>query len=134
MTRKKKLRGSGVRYTLPYLGRFAGLWVVVTLAALAVAAASTYLVLSERGAGLGTVLAVQTVLTALAVVALGVFTTHRLAGPWIAVKRALERVRGGDVTTPLRIRSNDTHLRDVERAFNEMIATLREQRSERRSA
>ena len=133
----KKLRGSGVRYTLPYLGRFAGLWVLVTLTAVAVAAASSYLVFAERSAdeaSVGGALLLQTVLIALAVIALGIFTTHRLAGPWIAVRRALDRVRSGDLETELRIRSNDAHLREVERSFNEMIAALRERAADRRSA
>jgi methyl-accepting chemotaxis protein len=135
MSKKRKFRGSGVRHTLPFMGRYAGLWVMVTLLAVAAAAVSTYLVFVERdGTGIATALIVQTVLTGLAVVALGVFTTHRLAGPWIAVRRALDRVRGGDLTTELRIRSNDSHMRDVERAFNDMVATLREQSSHRRSA
>jgi nitrogen fixation/metabolism regulation signal transduction histidine kinase len=61
----------------------------------------------------------------IAVVALAVFTTHRLAGPWIAVRRALDRVRDGDLDTPLRIRTVDPYLREVERAFNEMRESLR---------
>ena len=39
---RKKLRGSGVRYTLPFIGRFVGMWVLVTVAAVAVAAVSSY--------------------------------------------------------------------------------------------
>ncbi len=125
---QKKLRGSGVRYTLPYLGRFVGLWVIVTLLAVGVAAASSWLLFAERGgAGLGAALLLQTVLTAVFVVALGVFTTHRLAGPWIAVRRALDRVREGDLDTQLRIRSHDAHLRDVEASFNAMVTALRDQ-------
>ena len=135
---RKKLRGSGVRYTLPFIGRFVGMWVLVTVAAVAVAAVSSYLVFTERTPGAGGAVAgplvVQTVLILLAVIGLGIFTTHRLAGPWIAVRRALDRVREGDLETPLRIRSNDGHLRDVERSFNEMITALRDRGGERRSA
>jgi hypothetical protein len=123
---QKKLRGSGVRYTLPYLGRFVGLWVVVTLLAVGVAAASSWLLFAERG-GVGPALLLQTGLTVAAVVALGVFTTHRLAGPWIAVRRALDRVREGHLDTELRIRSHDAHLREVEQSFNAMVAALRDQ-------
>ena len=132
---RKKLRGSGVRHTLPYIGRFAGLWVFVTLAAVAVAAVSSYLIFAERAADAAPVrgaLVLQTVLIAVAVIGLGVFTTHRLAGPWIAVRRALDQVRAGDLETQLRIRSNDAHMRDVERAFNDMVANLRDRLGERR--
>jgi hypothetical protein len=122
-----KLRGTGVRHTLPFVGRFAGLWLLVTTAAVLVAAGSTWLLFSERSgdASLGNALAVQTVLTVLAVGALAIFTTHRLAGPWIAVRRACEAVRDGNLDDDLRIRSQDIHIRNVERAFNEMLASLR---------
>ena len=135
--RIKKLRGSGVRYTLPFLGPFAGMWVLVTLVAVGVAAVSTYLVFAEREAGdgrLSSALMLQTVLIAVAVVALGIFTTHRLAGPWIAVRRALDQVGAGDLDTELRIRSNDAHLREVERSFNTMVTRLRERTGGQRSA
>ena len=123
----RKLRGSGVRHTFPMVARFAGLWLIVTLAAVAVAVASTDLMLQADGASPAsrTALLFETVLVVIAVVALAVFTTHRLAGPWIAVRRALDRVRDGDLDTPLRIRTVDPYLRDVERAFNEMREALR---------
>jgi nitrogen fixation/metabolism regulation signal transduction histidine kinase len=134
----RKFRGSGVRHTLPYLGPFAGLWVLVTLAAVAVAAISSYLMIeaarASDDASVAGMLLLQTVLIAVAVVGLGVFTTHRLAGPWIAVRRALDQVRGGDLDTQLRIRSLDAHLREVERSFNDMMAALRDRVGERRSA
>ena len=123
----RKMRGSGVRHTFPMVGRFAGLWLIVTLAAVAVAVASTYLVLQADGVGArsSTALLFETVLVVIAIAALAVFTTHRLAGPWIAVRRALDRVRDGDLETPLRIRTVDPYLREVERAFNEMRESLR---------
>ncbi|HEV8632204.1 MAG TPA: hypothetical protein VGV61_17955 [Thermoanaerobaculia bacterium] len=125
-----KLRGSGVRHTLPFVGRFAGLWLIVTITAVLVAASSTYLVFAERApagiaSSVGKALLLQTGLTILAVVALAVFTTHRLAGPWIAVRRALEQVRQGNLEDRLRIRANDVYIRDVERAFNEMLDSLK---------
>jgi methyl-accepting chemotaxis protein len=124
----KKLRGTGVRHTIPFVGRFAGLWLVVTIAAVLVASGSSYMLFAERfgddSPGLMRALAVQTVLTVLAVVALAVFTTHRLAGPWIAVRRACEAVRDGNLSLRLRIRASDVHVKNVERAFNEMIDAL----------
>ena len=121
----RRLRGSGVRHTFPMVGRFAGLWLVVTLAAVAVAVASSYL-LAGRAEDEGTAagLALQALLIVAAVVAL--FSTHRLAGPWIALRRALDRVREGDLDTPLRIRTVDPYLREVERSFNEMRESLRQ--------
>jgi nitrogen fixation/metabolism regulation signal transduction histidine kinase len=125
----KRWRGSGVRYTIGFVGRFAGLWLVVSIAAVLVAAGSSYLVFAERFEGAEArpflyALELQTALTILALVGLAIFTTHRLAGPWIAVRRALEAVRDGNRAMRLRIRANDSHVKSVERAFNEMIATL----------
>jgi nitrogen fixation/metabolism regulation signal transduction histidine kinase len=125
----RKLRGTGVRHTIHMVGRFAGLWLLVTVAAVVVAAASSYLLISTvmdgAAEGLLRALLLQAALTIVAVIALAVFTTHRLGGPWIAVRRALESVRAGDLETQLRIRSADPYLQEVERAFNEMTAELR---------
>ena len=49
----RKIRGSGVRHTFPMVGRFAGLWLIVTLAAVAVAVASTYLMLNRTAPARG---------------------------------------------------------------------------------
>jgi nitrogen fixation/metabolism regulation signal transduction histidine kinase len=126
----KKLRGSGVQYTIHMVGRFAGLWLLVTVAAVVTAAASSYFLFvalmgEEAARGFLGPLALQATLTLVAVVALAIFTTHRLAGPWIALRRALEQVRDGRLDTVLRIRSADPYLRDVERTFNEMTVALR---------
>ena len=133
-----KFRGSGIRHTLPYIGRFVGLWVVVTLVAVGVAAVSSYLLFAARdprGMPMAGALILQTLLVLAAVIGLGVFTTHRLAGPWIAIRRALESVRAGNLDTVLKIRSADTYLRDVERSFNDMMASLRARDNDsRRSA
>jgi len=128
--RRRQFRGSGLRYTLPYVGRFAGLWLIVAIAAILVAATSTYLVFVERvgttgAAILRSALIIQTALSIVAVLALAVFTTHRLAGPWIAVRRALEGVRDGKLDTMLRLRASDPRIKEVERAFEEMMEALR---------
>src|SRR5581483_10928728 len=91
----KRLRGTGVQHTIGFVGRFSGLWMIVTIAAVLVAAGSTYMVFAERFEGATQArfvraLALQTGITVIAVIALAIFTTHRLAGPWIAVRRALE--------------------------------------------
>jgi nitrogen fixation/metabolism regulation signal transduction histidine kinase len=125
----KNFRGSGVRHTIHMVGRFSGLWLLVTIAAVTVATVSSYLLITTVMDGavgnFVNALLLQAVLTVVAVLALAIFTTHRLGGPWIAVRRALEGVRDGDLDTQLRIRSGDPYLKDVERAFNEMTAVLR---------
>jgi nitrogen fixation/metabolism regulation signal transduction histidine kinase len=135
---ERRIRGSGLRYTLPYVINFAGLWLVVTITAVLVAAVSSYLYFSQRAgaaaSSLGTAIIIQTVLSILAVVALAVFTTHRVAGPWIAVRRALDAVRDGNLDYQLRMRGGDPRMEEVEDSFEQMVASLRDRRSESRSA
>jgi HAMP domain-containing protein len=127
-------RGSGVKHTIPFIGRFAGLWFLVTTIAVLVASVSTYVIFVDRGMGTDgrfvAMLVFQTVFILLALGGLAVFSTHRLAGPWIAVHRALADVRGGDLHRVLRIRRADEHLRLVEDEFNGMMENLRERLGE----
>ncbi len=133
MARLSEVRGSGVRRTLPFVMPFSGLWLVVTTAAMVMFGITCYLVASSspllddtaRGR-LALVLTLQTVFLIAAVVALAIFTTHRLAGPYVALIRAFEAVKRGDMERPLRFRSTDLHLREVEVSFDEMTAVLRE--------
>jgi hypothetical protein len=128
----KKIRGSGIRHTLPYVVRFAGLWLVVTIAAIVVASMSSYWLFAgrvgERAATthMRTAIIVQAGLSILAVIALAIFTTHRLAGPWIAVRRALDAVRDGNLDTGLRLRATDPRIKEVELAFAQMLDSLRQ--------
>lgn len=127
----RKIRGTGIRHTLPYVVHFAGLWLVVTIAAIVVASLSSYWVFAERvgeggAAQLRKVILIQAALSILAVIALALFTTHRLAGPWIAVRRALDKVRDGDLDTGLRLRAVDPRIKDVELAFAQMLDSLRQ--------
>ena len=131
MVNLQQVRGSAVRQTLPYVMRFSGLWIFITVLIVAVFGLTSYLLLSDQisEAGrvqLATVLSVQTGFAILAVLLLGVFTTHRLAGPMIAIRRALEDVKAGNLDRELHFRRTDPHLGEIEHAFNEMMAMLRE--------
>lgn len=131
----QKVRGTGVRLTLPYVVRFSALWLLVTSLAVLVFALTLYLVLSERLTDSGQkrlmlILGLQTLCLLAAVFALAIFTTHRLAGPLIALRRALEDVRDGKRDGNLRFRSIDPHLSDIATTFNEMVAALRAQGGE----
>jgi len=132
MTSIQQVRGSGVRLTLPYVLRFSGLWLVVTTIAVLVFALTSYLSLADRLTEAGRqrlllVLGLQTLFVILAVAALAVFTTHRLAGPMIALRRAFEDVRDGKLDRTLRFRRSDPHLGEVENAFNEMMVAVQKQ-------
>jgi nitrogen fixation/metabolism regulation signal transduction histidine kinase len=132
MVNIQQVRGSGVRLTLPYVLRFSGLWLVVTILAVLVFALTSYLELADRLSEAGRnrlllVLSLQTVFVLLAVFALAIFTTHRLAGPLIAIRRALDDVRDGKLDRDLRFRRTDPQFTEVENAFNEMLVSLRQQ-------
>lgn len=131
MSDRRKVRGSGVKFTLPYVLRYSALWLVVTVAAVVLFGITSYLVAADRLGGdalrhMALILIVQTVFLIAAVIALAVFTTHRLAGPYIALKRALEEVKQGELGRPLRLRTADIHLKEIEGSFNDMTAALRE--------
>lgn len=130
MVNLQQVRGTGVRYTLPYVLRFSGVWILITTMVVAVFAVTSYLVMFDRlteaaRQDLILVLSVQTALAVLAVILLAVFSTHRLAGPLIGIRRALEDVKAGNLNRQLRFRRTDPHLEEIEAAFNEMMESIR---------
>lgn len=141
MATLSEVRGLGVRKTLHYVLPFSGLWLVVTIAAMVVFGVTCYMVASgspllddAARSRLALLLALQTLFLIAAVIALAVFTTHRLAGPYVALLRAFEAVKNGDLEHPLRFRASDVHLKEVQTSFNEMLAVLRERMESRTGA
>jgi len=125
----RAIRGTAVKLTYPYVLRYLGLWLVVTILAILVFSVTSYFLLANRLAGaelqrFATILLAQTIGVILALVALALFTTHRLAGPFIALKRAFDDVKTGDLTRRVRFRRADGHLLEIESAFNEMMESL----------
>lgn len=133
MVNLQQVRGSGVRLTLPYVLRFSGVWIVVTTLVAVVFGVTSYLVMFDDlndGARreLMIVLSIQTALVVAAVILLAVFSTHRIAGPLIAIRRAMEDVAEGKMDRELRFRRTDPHLGEIETAFNDMMESLRERK------
>ncbi len=133
MVNLQQVRGSGVRFTLPYVLRFSGIWIVVTTLVAVVFGVTSYLVMFDQlneaaRQELIVVLSVQTALVVAAVVLLAVFSTHRIAGPLIALRRAMEDVTAGKMDRQLRFRHTDPHLVELETAFNGMVESLRERK------
>jgi nitrogen fixation/metabolism regulation signal transduction histidine kinase len=131
MVNLQQVRGSGVRFTLPYVLRFSGLWILVTTLVAVVFGVTSYLTMfdqvgEEARRHLLLVLTIQTALVVVAVLLLAVFSTHRVAGPFIAIRRALEDVKAGNLERQLRFRRTDPHLAEIENAFNEMVESLRQ--------
>jgi HAMP domain-containing protein len=131
MAARSGVRGTGIRLTLPFLFRYSALWLIVTVLTGLLFGIASYLATFSRPEGDGEprqfllVIAAQTLFLIVALVALAIFTTHRLAGPYIALKRAFEAVKQGDLEHPLRLRSTDLPLQELEASFNEMLAVLR---------
>lgn len=130
MVNLQRVRGSGIRLTLPYVLRFSGVWILLTTVVVIVFAVTSFVVMFDRltesaRQDLILVLAIQTALAILAVILLAVFSTHRLAGPLIGIRRAMEDVKAGDLNRRLRFRRSDPHLEEIEAAFNEMMESVR---------
>lgn len=58
------------------------------------------------------------------VVILGMFFSHRIAGPMFNLKRMMKQVEEGKLDVVMRIRITD-EFHDVENSFNQMVAGLR---------
>jgi methyl-accepting chemotaxis protein len=69
-------------------------------------------------------LIVEGLVFSLAFVFLAMNTSHRVAGPYIKLKRTCEQIRDGDRDLRLRFRDYDL-LEDVAQAFNQMVEALR---------
>ncbi len=131
MTRKHKLRGTHFKFAFPFVLRYSIMWFIVIVAAVPAFGVASYLMSAdmlteEARSRLWTIMLTRTPLIIVAVAALALFTAQRLAGPFVALKRALHDVKNGDLDRRLRFRRADGHLRDIEAAFNDMMAALRE--------
>lgn len=131
MVSLQQVRGSGVRLTLPYVLRVSGMWLLVSALILLVFSVTCYIALflrvpAESRGPLVILLVVQTVFVLLALVALAIFSTHRIAGPLIGLRRACEEVTAGNFETPLRFRRSDPHLGELADSFNAMVASIRQ--------
>ena len=123
----KPRRGSGFRYTLPAVFRFSAVWVIVVVLIAPVVVVSMMLggLIPEALHGdIRFFLLTRTPLIALVAVGIAIFTTNRLAGPWIHLTRALKQVERGDLDYRLKFRKEDRYLREVEVSFNSMMAAL----------
>lgn len=119
-----------------------GLWVLITLALVIVMNLVLYLFIEERWGGIASldsayhqqyialrqtfvvVLCVETLLFAVGIIGLAMFTAHRIAGPYIRLERVFDAVRDGNLDQKLRFRKSD-HLGRLEQHFDDMMAAIR---------
>lgn len=76
---------------------------------------------------------ITALLATIAVLAFGLFYSHRIAGPLFNLKRMMNKVEGGNLNVTMRIRAAD-EFHDVESAFNQMVANLNQRLEAVRSA
>ena len=124
---RMRLRGTGFKHTLPYLWHYSSIWFLVFL----VSAPGTFIgflmtdVLTEEGREAAQAfLFTRMPIVVLAVAMLAVMLTARLAGPFIALKRAFGDVAAGDMRRRLEFRGGESHLQGVEDGFNAMMDTV----------
>ena len=127
MKEKRKLRGTGFKHTLPAVTPFFGIWVLVvvlTAPVITVAMMMSGIVPPSTHRDIWFFLLTRVPILALAATGLAIFTTARVAGPLILLRRAFEDVQRGDMDRRLNFRRSDKYLREVETAFNEMMVAL----------
>ena len=127
------------RYRFQYLGH----WVLICFLFLALLDVAVFLLYEQmwqstvpqgadlaseqawRFAQVGSALSLISVLFAVAIILLAVYTAHRIGGPLLAMKRTMAAVRDGNLDQRLHFRGYDK-LDDVELAFNEMMDAVQE--------
>ncbi len=122
-------RGRGFKHTLSAVWPFCAIWVLVVVLAVSVIPVSMILsgiVPPSLQGDVWFYLLTRVPAIALLAAALAIFTTARVAGPFVPLQRAFEDVARGDMDRRLRFRQEDKHLRELETAFNEMMVALRE--------
>ncbi len=136
---QRKLRN--VKFTEKYRFQYLGLWMMVCFFFIALLNVAVFLLYEqmrllaqpegvdvELGLALDQTATMVTILGltlafGFAVVALAVFTAHRIGGPYIALKRTMAAIREGDLNQRLKFRDYDK-LEDLEGAFNEMMDSI----------
>ena len=129
MKTDRKIRGSGFKHTLPAVLPYSAVWVfvvVLTAPVITVAMMLGSIVPPSLHGDVWFFLFTRVPVIALAATGLAIFTTTRVAGPLVQLRRAFEDVKRGDMDRRLRFRRVDKHLQELETAFNEMMVALRE--------
>jgi len=124
-----KFRGSGFKHTLASVFPFSAVWVfivVLTAPIISIGMMAGGLVPEESYGDVWFFLATRVPILALAAIGLAIFTTNRVAGPLVLMRRAFVRVKEGDMDHRLKFRQTDRHLRNLEAAFNEMMVAIKE--------
>jgi len=130
----RKIRGSGYKYTLPWVFPSFAIWVVMLVASapiLTISMMLSGLVPDHLHSDVWFFLFTRVPIIAVAGIGLAVFTSVRTAGPLVQLGRAFEDVTRGDMDRRLRFRRSDRAYQGLEMAFNEMMVALNERADSR---
>ncbi len=78
------------------------------------------------------ILLIVTLLVSIGTIFVALFTSHKIAGPLYRLKAALEKIKNGDFSTPIQIRTKDqlqkivSEFDDMRLGFKNSIGSLRE--------
>lgn len=118
--------------------RYLGLWAVIAVALMCTNNITLFLWIQEHFASSQSILSpeyqlfdllknrlivaliIETIIFSIGIVALARLTAHRIAGPYIRLRRTFEAIRDGNPDLRLRFRDYD-NLDPVAKAFNEMM-------------
>lgn len=135
-------RFASVRLTRPFIFRYSGLWVMLSVLMILVVAVTSYLLHVKHWDSLVSlapelaahrpdaharfllILLVQSGLLLGAVLLLAMMTTHRLAGPIVGLRLACEDVAKGQLGRRVGFRSANDELDELASAFNRMMDTI----------
>jgi len=77
---------------------------------------------------IGLTMLVELAIAAPLIVTLGLFQSHKVAGPLVRIKRALQDIADGDLSTRITLRKYD-ELHDLADAINQMVEQLQRRAS-----
>ncbi|NQT92734.1 MAG: methyl-accepting chemotaxis protein [Lentisphaerae bacterium] len=141
---RSQRRLSNVTLTRKYHFRYMGLWMILASFFVIVLNMVLYLYVEERWGGLSSLsqpfhqeyigirkvfvgsLCLEAVLFIIGIVGLGMFTAHRVAGPYIRLQHVFKAVTAGNFNQDLKFRDYD-RLEEVEDGFNRMMGKVREE-------
>ena len=129
MNTKRILRGSGFKHNLESVWPFYGIWITIVVLSVPLLTISMIwgnVVPPSAHADMWFFVLTRTPFIVLTAVGLGIFTTNRVAGPSVHLRRAFEEVKNGNLDHRLSFRGEDKHLKTLETAFNEMMVAVRE--------
>ena len=138
---KRKLKN--IRLTKEHQIKYYGWWFIVSILLILLLSACFFLLFEEQWQSIlmqnpdrsleyvfsrsrfVTTLVFVSLLLMIGITILGIFTAHRIAGPFVALRNAFDEVKKGNFDHRIQFRKED-ELAEIQSSFNEMMDTLKE--------